>query len=272
MSSFEIDMADKKPIGKTGEKVSAIGIGTWQIRDYTRALEAYVHAVELGINMIDTAEMYGAGRAEEFVGKVVKIVGRDNLFITTKLMPQNLVDKGIALRAASSSIKRLGVKYADLILVHWPEKFIPVRVQIKSLEEIAQKGLTRYIGVSNFYLPELKEALEATSKYDIVVNQLKYSPLDKHIEKNLLPFMINEHITVQAYTPIEKGLVARNPTLIKIGNKYGKTPVQVALNYLISHKMVTAIPKSERKERVEEFHGAMGWRLSTEDILKIKKL
>jgi diketogulonate reductase-like aldo/keto reductase len=105
-----------------------------------------------------------------------------------------------------------------------------------------------------------------------VVNQVKYSVYDREVERELLPYMVSEGITMQAYTPLERGAVARDPILRDLGRKYGKTPIQVALNYLISHRRVTAIPKTERRERVDEFKGSMGWRLKTEDIKFLKKL
>jgi len=269
---FPIDKEDLKPFGKSGERVPAIGLGTYGIRNFIRALEAYVRAVEMGLNLIDTAEMYSDGLAEEFVGRVVREVGRSRVFIVTKLLPHRFADPETAVRAAEASLRRLGVISADLILIHWPSDVLPVEVQIRSLEAIAERGLTRFIGVSNFKLKELQEAVQATKKYEIAVNQVKYSVLDKKIERDLLPYAIRNSITIQAYTPLEHGRVALEPTLIRIANKYGKTPIQVALNFLISRPMVTAIPKAEKVDHVEEIHGALGWRLSAEDIEVIEKL
>ena len=272
MDRFKLDTEDLKPLGKTGEKVPAIGIGTWSISSFEAMEEALIHAVELGLNLVDTAEIYHDGKSEEVVGRVAHKVGRDNIFITNKLSPLNLYDIERGLSAAERSLKRMNVSYFDLLLVHWIEPNIPIEKYIKSLEAIADKGYTRYIGVSNFYLKDLKTALEASSKYDIVVNQVKYSVFDKSIEFELLPYAVDEKVTIQAYTPLERGKVAKNRRLRDIGARYGKTPVQVALNYLISHEMVTAIPKSERKNRIAEFHGALGWRLEEKDIEKLKGL
>lgn len=267
---FPVDFTDRKPLGRTGEKVSAIGIGTWAIRDYSRAEEALVYAVQVGLNVIDTAEMYDSGLAEELVGRVIKRVGKENMFITTKLLPEHFGSIDNALKAAKASLRRLGLETVDLILIHWPRFLTPVEKQIRALEALAEKGYTRYIGVSNFNLKELKKAIQATKKHEIVVNQVKYSVLDRGIEKKLLQFIISEGLTIQAYTPLERGRVAKNKILAKIGRKYGKTAVQVALNYLIAHPRVTAIPKTERKERIDEFKGALGWRLSQEDLKFLK--
>ncbi|MEL9997875.1 MAG: aldo/keto reductase [Sulfolobales archaeon] len=262
---------DRKPLGRSGESIPAIGIGTWDIRNYRDAENALRRALSIGLTLIDTAEMYGYGKAEELVGRVVKDF-KGEVFITTKLLPERFVDKGEAIKAAKASLRRLGLNTVDLILIHWPNKRVSIEKQVKVLEAIADEGLCRYIGVSNFTLTELKEAIEATSKYDIVVNQVKYSVYDRSIEKDLLPYAIQEGITIQAYSPLERGLVVNDRELMRIGSKYGKTAVQVALNFLISRPYVVAIPKTEKVERVDEFKGALGWRLSKEDIESIEKL
>lgn len=271
MTLFPIDNSDRKPIGSTGETVSAIGVGTWAIRDPDRMVEALVYAFSNGIDNVDTAEMYGNGLAEEVVGRSVKRVGRDNVFITTKLLPHRFRSEDLAEKAMKRSLSRLGVDYVDLVLIHWPDNVAGIQDQIRSLEFLAEKGYTRYIGVSNFEASDLEEAISSTKKHEIVVDQIHYSVLYRHPEKTLLPLAIEKGITVQAYTPIERGRVNTIDLLKEIGEKYGKTPVQVALNYLISRPRVVAIPKSERVERIREFIGAMGWRLSSSDIELIEK-
>ncbi len=271
MPLFPVDLMDRKPIGKSNEFVSAIGVGTWGIRNYLDAEKALRHALSIGLTLIDTAEIYGSGRAEELVGRVVKDFSRD-VFITTKLPPERFRDRDEAVSAARASLRRMGLRTADLILIHWPHKSVPISRQVKSLEVLADLGLCRYIGVSNFNADELVEALESTSKYELVVNQVKYSVYDRHVERDLLPLCIREGITIQAYTPLEGGAVAADKTLTDIGSKYGKTAVQVALNFLISRPSVVAIPKSERSERIGEFKGALGWRLNDRDIDVIERV
>jgi diketogulonate reductase-like aldo/keto reductase len=262
---------DRKPLGRSGESVPAIGIGTWGIRNYRDAENALKHALSIGLTLIDTAEMYDGGKAEELVGKVVKEFKGD-FFITTKLLPERFVDRSEAIKAARASLRRLGLSTIDLILIHWPNRRVSIERQVRVLEALADEGLCRYIGVSNFTLTELRGAIEATSKYDIVVNQVKYSVYDRSVERDLLPYAIREGITIQAYSPLERGLVVNDKELLKIGSKYGRTAVQVSLNFLISRPYVVAIPKTEKVERVDEFRGALGWRLSKEDIELIEKL
>ena len=269
---FEIDHSDVKELGNTNEYVPAIGIGTWDIRNYKNAEKALIEAVNLGLNLIDTAEMYHSGRAEELVGKVSREVGRDNVFIVTKLMPDKFVEVDTAEKAVKNSLERLKVKYVDLLLIHWPNLSIPIERQVRILEYLADKGYTRYIGVSNFDHIQLEEAVKTVKKHHIAVNQVKYSVIDKTPEKLLLPLCIKYKVTIQAYTPLEKGKVASIKTIEEIARKYRKTPVQIALNYLISRPRVTAIPKTEKVERIREFKEATGWRLDIKDIEILEKL
>ena len=267
-----MDYSDKKTLGNTDEYVPAIGIGTWDIRNDSSMLEALSLAVDLGLNMIDTAEMYQNGKAEEIVGEVVKKVGRDRIFITTKLLPERFSDGYSAIKAAKASLRRSGIQYADLILIHWPTSGVSIDTQIKSLEVLADKGLTRHIGVSNFRGQMLMEAIASVKKHQIAVDQVKYSILDKRTEDDTLPLCIENKVTLQAYTPLEKGAILGNRIIADVAKKYGKTIIQVALNYLISKPRVTAIPKSERKERIKEFSEALGWRLSQKDLELLERL
>jgi len=265
-SVFEVDFSDRKGIGRTGEKVSAIGLGTWAIRDYGRARLVFLKALESDIDLVDTAEMYDSGRAEEFVGRVVREFGREKVFITTKMLPEHLTDPGEVLKAGRRSLERMGLSYVDLFLIHWPHPSLPIEVQVRNFEVLVEAGIARYIGVSNFDEEELEKALTATRKAEIVVDQVHYSVFNRSVEEKLLPYAVEKGVTIQAYTPLERGAVAKSKLLKAVGEKYGKTPVQVALNYLIAHKRVIAIPKTERLEHLNEILGALGWRLSVEDI------
>lgn len=263
---FAIDFLDRKPLGKSGELIPAVGIGTWAIRNEANAEKALVKAVELGLNLIDTAEMYGNGRAEELVGKVIRQVGRESVFIVTKMLPQHLVDKYEVIKAGRASLRRLGVREVDLFLIHWPNEFISIEKQVKNFEVLIDEGLTRYIGVSNFDVEALEEAVNATKKADIVADQVHYSVLHKEVEKRLLPKALELLITIQAYTPLERGAVLTHPKVVEVAKQVNKTPTQVALNYLISRPYVVAIVKSENEEHVKDIAGSLGWRLTKEQI------
>ncbi|ASJ04364.1 aldo/keto reductase [Thermococcus barossii] len=272
MSAFR----DLKVVGE--DRVTAIGLGTWGIGgyespDYSRddeSVEVLRHGLELGINLIDTAEFYGAGHSEELVGMAIKGFDREELFIVSKVWPSHF-GYSQAERAARASAKRLGT-YIDLYLLHWPgDSWRKIEETLHALEELVDEGLIRYIGVSNFDLELLKRSQEAMKRYEIVANEVKYSLKDRWPETSgLLDYMKREKIALIAYTPLEKGSLARNPCLAEIGRRYCKTASQVALNYLIWEENVIAIPKAGRKEHVEENAGAMGWRLSKEDREKAR--
>ncbi|WP_440059150.1 aldo/keto reductase [Thermogladius sp. 4427co] len=249
------------------DKVSAIGLGTWAIRNYDQAYNAYLYALTNGINNIDTAEMYDSGRAEEFVGRLVHAVGRDNIFITTKILPDRLIDKDLVLKAGRAALKRLGVDYVDLYLIHWPNRNLSIEEQVRNFEILAKEGLTRYIGVSNFNVYELDKAIHSLARERIVAVQLHYSILHKsEVENEMLDYCRRNNIAIQAYTPLERGAVAGHPVVKQVADKYGKTPIQVALNYLISQGNVIPIPKAEKIEHVKEILGSMGWRMDVKDL------
>lgn len=267
---MQLDTAFKKEIGRTGEYVSSIGLGTWSIRSYGKALEVFIEALNNGIDNIDTAEMYDSGRAEEFVGKVIGQVGKEHVFVTTKMLPSHLVSRDQVVKAVKSSLKRLGLDSVDLFLIHWPNSSLPIEVQVRNFEAVVEEGLSRYIGVSNFYIEDLEIALASTKKAEIIVDQVHYSVHHRYpVESGLREFCTKNGITIQAYTPIERGRVKNDDLLKRIAVKYKKTLIQVALNYVISHPRVVAIVKTETREHLLEILGSTGWTLSIDDTRKI---
>jgi diketogulonate reductase-like aldo/keto reductase len=257
----------KKEIGRTREYVSAIGLGTWSIRDYSRAKHVFLEGINNGIDNIDTAEMYDSGRAEVFIGEILRETGKENVFVTTKMLPVHLVSRDEVVKAAKNSLKRLGVDVVDLFLIHWPNPSIPISIQVRNFEAIIDEGLARYIGVSNFYPEDLEEAVTATKKADIVVDQVHYSIYHRYPVENGLNEICNMHgITIQAYNVIERGRVAKDKVLGEIALKYNKTPIQVALNYAISNPRVIAIVKTENISHLHEILGSVGWNLSEQDM------
>jgi diketogulonate reductase-like aldo/keto reductase len=275
---------ERKSLGKTGESVAAIGLGTWNMggrespdyRDDERLIEAIRYAVELGMNHIDTAEMYAAGHAEELVGEAVKQFSRDEVFIATKVWPSNLRYEDV-IRSCRRSLERLQLKYVDLYMVHWPNPRIPLQETMKAMEKLVKDGLVRYIGVSNFDVELLEEAMNALKREEIVANQVKYSLEAREVERELIPFCERNGITVTAYTPLGKGRIPAEAAsntpegkiLAEMAQRYGKTPVQIALNWVIWRPNVITIPKAARKEHLEENAGAAGWRLTEEDYKRL---
>jgi diketogulonate reductase-like aldo/keto reductase len=245
-------------------------------RDDERLIEAIRYAVELGMNHIDTAEMYAAGHAEELVGEAVKQFSRDEVFIATKVWPSNLRYEDV-IHSCRRSLERLQLKYVDLYMVHWPNPRIPLQETMKAMEKLVKDGLIRYIGVSNFDVELLEEAMNALKREEIVANQVEYSLEAREVERELIPFCERNGITVTAYTPLGKGRIPaeassntpRGKILAEMAQRYGKTPVQIALNWVIWRPNVITIPKAARKEHLEENAGAAGWRLTEEDYKRL---
>jgi diketogulonate reductase-like aldo/keto reductase len=267
-------MADDFPevtfteMGKTGEKVSAIGLGTYGIADYKKGEEAFIYAIERGINLIDTAEIYNT---EDFVGRIIKKVGRERLFITTKVHPKNLASKESTIKAARGSMSRLGTDSVDLILIHWPHNTMSIGDQIKNIEAVQKEGLARHIGVSNFSVKQMQEARDSTSSAEVVCNQVKYNLDERDIEKDIIPFCERNEMSVVAYTPIGRGGLYKSKEMKQVTETNGKTPIQVALNFLMRKPRVIPIPKTEKIEHMKEILGAMGWKMSDQEVMLFER-
>lgn len=256
-----------KQLGATGVKLPEIGLGTWQYRGGPAPLKK---GIALGATLIDTAEMYGT---EGVVGKAIDGY-RDQVFVATKVSGNHLGYDEV-LKAAQQSLKRLGVDHIDLYQVHWPDPSVPIRETMRAMETLVEEGKVRFIGVSNFYLENLKEAQACMAKHRIVSNQVKYSLLRRGIEEDMLPYCQENRVTIIAYSPLARGELASR-TLLKnrsafnplqnIARQTGKTMAQVALNWCLSKPNVIAIPKSDRVERVVENCQASGWRLAPQQI------
>lgn len=264
-----------KRLGRTDVMVSAIGMGTWGIGGFSApdykydemAIRALRRGIELGITLIDTAEMYGGGHSEEVVGMAIKGL-REKVFIATKVWYTNLRYDDV-LRSAEKSLRRLQIDTIDLYQVHWPNPHIPLSETMRAMERLVLDGKVRFIGVSNFSVKLMEEARAALSKIDIVSNQVEYSLLSREVEDDILPYCEKENITLIAYSPLGRGNILNDPRskiLREVAKKYNKTLVQVALNWLIAKKPVVAIPKAINLSHVEENVNAAGWRLSDEDL------
>ena len=256
-----------KELGNTGVLLPEIGLGTWK---YTGGIEPLRRGVQLGAFLIDTAEMY---RNEEMVGQAVR-GRRDEVFLATKVLGSRLRYDQV-LRAAEASLRRLDVDQIDLYQIHWPTRSVPIAETMRAMEKLVDSGMVRYIGVSNFSAGELQAARGAMTKYPIVSNQVLYSLKARHIERDLLPYCQEHHVTVIAYTPLADGSLATRSrfrrdagfhTLEQVATQLSKTPAQVALNWCTSRANVIAIPKTNSIGRTVENCGASGWRLTDAQI------
>lgn len=262
---------DAKFFKKLGRSVPSLGLGTWKMGE-DRALDEVSVAslrrgIELGAKLIDTAEVYANGRSEELVGKAIRGFERDELFITTKVWTSHARYDDV-LKAAKGSSARLGT-YIDLYLLHWPVREVPICETMRAMEGLVKTGLVKHIGLSNFDVKGIEDARSCLKFTDIAAIQNRFSPTYRRDYSVVIPYAEREGMMYMAYTPIEKGLLSENELLRSIGKKYGKTPIQVALNWLMCIEPVVPIPKASRVEHVEENVGAMGWRLSKEDFTDI---
>jgi diketogulonate reductase-like aldo/keto reductase len=253
---------DYKQLGSTREKISEIGLGTWQYRGGVEPLRL---GISLGAIHVDTAEMYGT---EETVGEAIANE-RKKVFLATKVSPSHIHHDDL-LKAAEASLRRLDTDVLDLYMIHWPNSRIPIKESMGAMEELVKKGKIRHIGVSNFSVKELKDAQNALKSEKIVSNQVEYNLQNREIEEELVPYCKKEKITVVAYSPLARGnIVDENHVLDRIAEKNKKTSAQVILNFLTRENNVVAIPKANRSEHVEENCGASGWRLPNEDLHEI---
>lgn len=240
-------------MGKTGERIPVIGQGTWGLSrwksaEYYQQWRKVLHqGISLGMTHIDTAEVYGMGMAERIVGEVVREYPRDELFITSKLFPFHVFHNSMK-KAAYKSLERLHLDYLDLYLVHWPNPVISIEKHMKALEELVKEGKTRFIGVSNYSVNQVKTAMHALKKTELVTNQVKANVTAQEHLKDL-PFYRKEKITLTAYSPLgHRGLTnitdEQREKLTLLAEKYNGTMQQIALSWLVSMEGVITIPKT----------------------------
>ncbi len=267
----------QRKFGWTGVDVPIIGQGTWMIDGdsevESRALQTLRLGLDLGMNHIDTAEMYGEGHVEELVGEA--IAGRrDEIFLVSKVLPSNASYDG-TLKACERSLKRLKTDWLDLYLLHWRGSY-PLSETMRAMEKLVAEGLVKYIGVSNFDVEDLVEAEQVLQTEQIACNQVLYNLRDRGIEPRLLPYCSKKRIAVVGYAPFGHGNFPspssrEGKLLIEIGRRHNRTPKQVALTYLTRHPSTFTIPKTTILERVKENSGGVGWQLTENEVNMIDR-
>ncbi len=282
----------KRKFGWTGREVPIIGQGTWLIEDnsggnhhqnnnnHKIAIKTLQLGLDLGMTHIDTAEMYGNGRAEELVGEAIS-GRREEVFLVSKVLPSN-ASYDRTKKSCRQSLKRLKTDWLDLYLLHWPSGSHPISETMKAMEMLVSDGLVRYIGVSNFGVVELKEAEKALRNERIACNQVLHHLGYRGIEKSILPYCAKQEIAVVGYSPFghngslfssslqSKG--GRLQLLEEIAKRHGKTPRQVALNFLTSrHPNIFTIPKTSNQNHVRENSESVGWSLAEDEIASLNE-
>jgi diketogulonate reductase-like aldo/keto reductase len=257
----------------SGERVPALGQGAWCMGE-NQAVRAEEIAtlrlgLDLGLTLIDTAEMYGEGRAEELIGEVIE-GRREEVFLTSKVYPHNASREG-AVAACERSLKRLRTDYIDLYLLHWRGR-VPLTETMEGFMGLHQAGKIRYYGVSNFDRADMQELWSVPGGSEIAANQLLYNLTRHGIEHGLVPWLHEQHVPIMAYSPIEQARLIRNPTLVDFAQANGMTPAQAALAWLLSHEDVIAIPKTSRRERLKENVGALDHHLTAAQLEELDRL
>lgn len=249
----------------SGDQMPLLGLGTWQLQDQT-CIDSVKTAVKIGYKHIDTADGYDNHQS---VGRGIKEsrVKREDLFITSKIKPENLHYDDIKADA-QRFLDELEIKYLDLLLIHWPNKDIPLEESLKALKEVKEEGLARNIGVSNFTINHLKDAAKIDPEL-VAVNQVEFHPT--LYQKKLLDYCQENDIVLTAYSPLGRGEVFENEVIQKLADKHDKSPSKLVLKWLID-KDIVAIPKASSREHLESNFDLFDWDLPAEAREKMDQL
>jgi diketogulonate reductase-like aldo/keto reductase len=257
----------------SGQKVPAFGMGTWRMGDSAALRNEEIATLRMGIDLgaglIDTAEMYGDGRAEELVGEAMD-GRRDRVFLVSKVLPSNASRRGI-VAACERSLLRLRTDRLDLYLLHWRGN-VPLAETLRGFLDLQVAGKIRWFGVSNLDLSEMRQLWEEPGGGDVQTNQLLYNLSRRNIEWDLLPWMRQHQLPVMAYSPIEQARLIRDPKLVDFGRRYQLPPAQVALSWLLSKGNVIVIPKTSRVERLKQNLGALKLSLTDAQTAELERL
>lgn len=264
---------------QNGFEIPVYGLGLWEMGGRLEAdtsndaqqVEAIQKAIELGVTHIDTAEKYGAGHAEEILAKAIEGYDRSKLMIATKVAGDNQSYDDLH-RSFEASIKRLKTDYVDLYILHrFPDPGIDIKETMRAMNELFAQGLIKNIGVSNLTPARFAEA-QKYAKSKIVCNQVHYNVEYRQIEKRgVLEQCQEEDVMLVAWRPVQKGTLAHISLLEELAKKYDKTPLQIAINWIISQDHVVTISKTTSLDHLKENLGAIDWSLEADDIEKIRR-
>jgi len=256
-----------------GTAVPALGIGTYRMGESTRTREREIasvqSALDAGIRVIDTAEMYADGGAESVVGAALRGKRRDSAFVVTKALPSNASRSGV-IAACERSLQRLQIDRIDLYLLHW-RGATPLAETVDAFEHLAARGRIARWGVSNFDVSDMQEVQALASGKRCSANQVYFSVSRRGVEFDLLPWSNSRGMPLMAYSPFDEGRLLGDRTLASIGRKHGVGAAQVALAWLLAKPGVIAIPKAGRAEHVRENAVAASLALDADDIAQIDR-
>ncbi len=255
-----------------GETVPAYGQGTWHMGENRRRAEAEAAAlrlgIELGVKLIDTAEMYGNGVAEQIVARAMA-GRRDELFIVSKVLPYNASRRGV-VEACERSLKRLNTDHIDLYLLHWRGS-VPFAETLSGFDRLQRDGKIRHHGVSNFGLDDIKEWMALDGGEAVATNQILYNLTRRGPEWDLIPWCRERNIPIMAYSPIEQGRMLGHRALAEVAAKHRATPAQVALAWLLRQEGMIVIPKATEAAHVRENRLALDLALDETDLATLDR-
>lgn len=256
----------------SGEAVPALGQGTWNMAEDTRRRKEEIASLQLGLDLgmtlIDTAEMYADGASEELTGEA--IAGRrDSVFLVSKVLPSNASRRG-TIAACERSLKRLGTDRLDLYLYHW-RGGTPLAETLEAFTTLVKDGKVRHWGVSNFDTDDMDELLALSGGAACATNQVLYNLTRRGIEYDLLPLCRQRRIPIMAYSPIEQGRMLKHPALREVAGRHGATPAQVALAWLIRQDGVISIPKAGTIAHLRENRASLDVTLTSDDLAALDK-
>ncbi|OCJ05758.1 aldo/keto reductase [Agrobacterium sp. 13-626] len=250
----------------SGITVPALGQGTWNMGENTARAKDEIASLktglDLGMTLLDTAEMYANGGSEEIVGRAIE-GRRDEVFLVSKVYPHNASRKG-TIEACERSLKRMNTDRIDLYLLHWRGEY-PLADTVAAFESLKATGKIGAWGVSNFDVDDMEELFAVPDGGNVAANQVLYNLVRRGVEYDVLPWCQERNIPIMAYSPIEQGRLLHHPDLIHIAKTYQATPAQVALAFLLERDGVIAIPKSSNTQRVAENRDAVSLDISDED-------
>jgi diketogulonate reductase-like aldo/keto reductase len=255
-----------------GETVPGFGQGTWHMGEDRRGAAEEAVAlrlgIDLGLTLIDTAEMYGSGRAEEIVAEASHGL-RDKLFIVSKVLPYNASRNGV-IDACERSLKRLKTDRIDLYLLHWRGS-VPLSDTLAAFERLQRDGKIRHHGVSNFDSGDMQEWVALRGGKSAAANQILYNLTRRGPEWELIPWCRERKIAIMAYTPIEQGRMLGHKALAEVAARHGATAAQVALAWLLRQDGMIVIPKASKQEHVRENRGALDVKLTADDLAALDR-
>ena len=256
----------------TGEPVPALGQGTWRMgenpRQHAQEVAALQLGLDLGMSLVDTAEMYGDGGAEEVVAEAIK-GRRDEVFLVTKVLPENASRRG-TMAACERSLKRLQTDRVDLYLLHWRGSH-PLEETLHAFQELERQGKVRHWGVSNLDVDDMEELTQLAGGDAVATNQVLYNLSRRGIEFDLVPWCRQRRIPIMAYSPIEQGRLLTHRGLRDVAKRHEATPAQIALAWALQTGSIV-IPRARDEVHVRENRAALEIRLTAEDLVELDRV